>query len=118
MDGRGGADRRAEHGGGELKGPQRIDRALDGVLDRLGLAQAVERHGVFREWDARVGPEIARAARPHRVDGDTLIVRVATSAWLNELSLRQGELLRRLNAGRNRSRIQRLVFRLDPEAEG
>jgi hypothetical protein len=52
------------------------------------------------------------------VDGDTLIVRVTSSAWLNELSLRQGEILRRLNAGRRRSAVQRLVFRLDPEAKG
>ena len=101
-----------------MKAPRRLDSALDSVLDRLGLAQAVEQHGVFREWEERLGPEIARAAHPHRVDGDTLIVRVTTSAWLNELSLRQGELLRRLNAGRSRSTIHRLVFRLDPEAKG
>ena len=101
-----------------MKGPKRLDTALDSVLDALGLAQGVERHSVFREWEQRLGPEIARAAHPHRVDGDTLIVRVATSAWLNELSLRQGELLRRLNAGRSRSSVRRLVFRLDPEAKG
>ncbi|HJU86284.1 MAG TPA: DUF721 domain-containing protein, partial [Gemmatimonadota bacterium] len=97
-----------------MKGPRRLDTAIDSVLDALGLAQAVERHAVFREWEERLGPEIAQAAQPHRVDGETLIVRVATSAWLSELSLRQGELLRRLNAGRRRSSIRRLVFRLDP----
>lgn len=101
-----------------MKGPRRLDAALDEVLDRLDLTGAVERHAVFREWEERLGPEIARAAHPHRVDGDTLIVRVTTSAWLNELSLRQGELLRRLNAGRRRSSVRRLVFRLDPEAKG
>ena len=74
-----------------MKGPKRLETVLDSVLDALGLAQGVERHSVFREWEQRLGPEIARAAHPHRVDGDTLIVRVATSAWLNELSLRQGE---------------------------
>ena len=101
-----------------MKGPKRLGAELDAVLERIGLAQAVERHSVFGEWEKRVGPEIARAARPHRVDGDTLIVRVATSAWLNELSLRQAELLERLNAGRRRSSVGRLVFRLDPEAKG
>jgi predicted nucleic acid-binding Zn ribbon protein len=105
-------------GGGRVKGPRRLDSALDSVLESLGVAQAVERHAVFREWEERLGPEIARAAHPHRVDGETLIVRVTTSAWLNELSLRQGELLKRLNAGRRRSSIRRLVFRLDPEAKG
>jgi predicted nucleic acid-binding Zn ribbon protein len=101
-----------------MRTPRRLGTELDAVLERIGLARAVERHSVFREWEERVGAEIARAARPHRVDGDTLIVRVASSAWLNELSLRQAELLRRLNAGRSRSSVQRLVFRLDPEAKG
>jgi predicted nucleic acid-binding Zn ribbon protein len=101
-----------------LKGPRRLDTALDSVLDALGLSQAVEQHAVFRQWEERLGPEFARAARPHRVDGETQIVRVATSAGLNELSLRQGELLKRLNAGRSRSSVRRLVFRLDPEAKG
>jgi len=101
-----------------MRSPKRLGTELDAVLERLGLARAIERHSVFREWEERVGPEIARAARPHRVDGDTLIVRVASSAWLNELSLRQTELLGRLNAGRTRSSVGRLVFRLDPEAKG
>lgn len=99
-------------------GPRRLGDALDGVLERLGLGAVVERHEVFREWDDRVGAEIARVTRPHRVDGDTLIVKVTHSAWINELSLRQGELLRRLNEGRERSRVKRLLFRLDPEAKG
>ena len=99
-------------------GPERLGDALQGVLERLGIAPAVERHDVFRDWEDRVGEEIARVARPHRVDGDTLIVKVAHSAWINELSLRQNELLRRLNEGRSRSAVKRLLFRLDPEAKG
>lgn len=99
-------------------GPRRLADALDGVLERLGLAGVVERHEVFRDWEARVGPEIARVARPHRVDGDTLIVKVGHSAWINELSLRQREILQRLNAGRSKSTVKRLLFRLDPEAKG
>lgn len=96
--------------------PVAIGDALDGVLSRIGAARAVEHHDVFRDWNARVGPEIAKAARPHRVDGDTLVVRVVHSAWLNELSLRQNELLERINAGRRSTRVRRILFRLDPES--
>lgn len=97
--------------------PRRIGTALDEVLDRLGLAAVVERHGVFLDWEERVGAEIGRVARPYRLDGDTLIVRVASSAWVNELSLRQNEILARINRGR-RGGVRRLVFRLDPDAKG
>ncbi len=102
----------------DSSGPRRLGDALEEVLERLGIAPAVERHEVFRDWDECVGEEIARVARPHRVDGDTLIVKVAHSAWINELSLRQKELLARLNEGRSRSVVKRLLFRLDTEAKG
>lgn len=99
------------------RGPRPIGPELDGVLRRLGVAQVVEQHAVFREWTERVGAEIARAARPHRVDGDTLIVLVRDSTWMTELSLRQRELLARLNAGREHSAVQRILFRLDPSPD-
>lgn len=96
--------------------PRRIGHELDAVLDRLGVGSVVEQHAVFGEWAERVGAEIARAARPHRVDGETLIVLVRDSAWMNELSLRQQELLASINAGREKSAVRRILFRLDPDA--
>jgi predicted nucleic acid-binding Zn ribbon protein len=85
---------------------------IDAVLDRLGVGGVVERHAVFGEWAERVGPEIARVTRPHRVDGDTLIVMVRDSSWMNELSLKSREILARVNAGRGRSEVKRILFRL------
>lgn len=95
-----------------------IAGVLDTVLDDLGVASAIEQHAVFREWESRVGREIARAAKPHRVDGETLLVNVTSSAWMSELSLRQNELLERLNRGRRRTCVKRLIFRMDPRAKG
>lgn len=97
---------------------RRIGGVLDSVLEDLGVASAVEHHAIFREWESRVGREIARAAQPHRVDGETLLVNVASSAWMSELSLRQNELLERLNRGRRKTRVRRLIFRIDPRAKG
>lgn len=103
------------------KGTRRVRRiggVLDTVLDDLGVASAIEQHSVFREWESRVGREIARAAKPHRVDGETLLVNVSNSAWMSELSLRQNDLLERLNRGRRRTCVKRLIFRMDPRAKG
>ncbi len=90
---------------------------IDRVLARLGVDEVVDRHRVFGEWSDLVGVEIARAARPQRLDGDVLIVGVANSAWMSELSLRRIEILRSLNAGRTRGKIRKLIFRLDPEID-
>lgn len=98
--------------------PRPIEGALDRVLDRMGLGEVVERYAVFRDWPERVGREIARVTEPHRVDGDTLIVKVTSSAWAGELSLRQNEILERVNEGRTRTRVRRILFRVDPELKG
>jgi predicted nucleic acid-binding Zn ribbon protein len=102
----------------ERRQPTSVGQELDAVLDRLGLGVVVESHAIFGDWAARVGPDIARAARPHRVDGETLIVLVRDSAWMSELSLRQQELLARVNAGREKSVVRRILFRLDPDPDG
>lgn len=103
---------------GRRKHARRVGTVIDRVLEQLSLEDVVEQHRVFREWETRVGREIARAARPHRLDGSTLIVHVENAAWMNELSLRQGDVLKRLNRGRKRTRIERLILRLDPGTRG
>lgn len=119
--------RRADHGsgGGGLKvavrsraAARRVGSVIDKVLARLGVDEVVDRHRVFGEWPERVGAEIARAARPQRLDGDVLMVGVVSPAWMSELSLRRVEILKSLNAGRTRGKIRKVIFRLDPEIEG
>lgn len=101
----------------ERTAARKVGSVIDTVLARLGVAEVVDRHGAFSEWPERVGPEIARAARPQRLDGDVLIVGVTSPAWMSELSLRRTEILRALNAGRTRGKIRKVIFRLDPEIE-
>ncbi|HEY8074222.1 MAG TPA: DUF721 domain-containing protein [Labilithrix sp.] len=50
------------------------------------------------EWRAAVGPRIADRARPAAIERDTLVVRVATSVWANELQMLSAQLLERLRA--------------------
>ncbi len=102
----------------ERTAARKVGTVIDKVLARLGVAEVVDRHRVFGEWRERVGAEIARSARPQRLDGDVLIVGVASPAWMSELSLRRIEILKSLNAGRTRGKIRKVIFRLDPEIEG
>lgn len=93
--------------------PRLLGSSLPRVIEGLGLGPAFEDARMFEEWGAAVGPEIARVAHPHRLDGSTLIVHVKHSAWMNELSLRRSEILSRINAGRRRRKLTRLIFRID-----
>jgi predicted nucleic acid-binding Zn ribbon protein len=90
--------------------PQLVGDVLARFLDNSGLEPKVETAGVLAGWEARVGPQIAAVTRPLRVSEGTLFVAVATSPWMMELNLMKGDLLRHVNAGLKKGKIQQIVF--------
>ncbi len=90
--------------------PQPVGEVLSKFLARSGLAAKVEAASVVLEWEQLVGPQIAAVTEPLRVSQGVLFVAVMTSAWMMELTLMKGELLARLNAGKQQGKIQQIVF--------
>ena len=93
--------------------PQLVGDLVSRLLDQKGIAAKVEAASVVPEWPELVGPQISAVTRPQRVSEGTLFVAVATSAWMMELNLMKGELMRRLNAGKREGRIKQVVFVMD-----
>lgn len=91
-------------------GPVRVGELVEEVLDRAGVREQIARNAALEDWEERVGEAIARVTRARRVSGATLIVEVASSAWLMELDMMKREIMARINAGRKGGRIERLVF--------
>lgn len=80
--------------------PVAVAEALRAYLDRAGLTRRLSQAQVIPDWVALVGPQIAAVTTPERVTPDgTLFVRVATSAWMNELQLMAPDILARINRG-------------------
>ena len=94
-------------------------RLLGDLRRQEPWARKLSRHRVFRVWEAAVGEGLARVARPAAVRGGRLFVEVSDSAWVQELKLRESELLKRLNEALGREEFTGLTFRLGewaPEA--
>lgn len=111
---RGGRRRRRKSEGD----PSPIRGLVGAILKKLGVAEQVERAAVFSEWEDRVGEKIAERARPVRLNGGTLFVEVESSSWMMELQMMKRELMKRLNAGRESGRIEKLVFVQGGAADG
>jgi predicted nucleic acid-binding Zn ribbon protein len=80
-----------------------------GVLADAGIADRVAQASVVPEWASLVGERIAAVTEPLSVGGDgTLWVAVASHAWMTELSLMEPELLRALNAAKDRPPVLRI----------
>jgi len=67
---------------------------------------------IRREWRSLVGPEIARRCQPRELKNGTLEVIVDNSPWLQELALREAELLSRLTHRYGADAIRSLRFSL------
>lgn len=90
-----------------------VGEALRGYLARAGLATRLAQAQAIPEWPRLVGPQIASVTQPESVTPDgTLFVRVATSAWMNELQLMTPQIMAALNGGRDGGRIARIRWLL------
>ncbi|MBE3590943.1 MAG: DUF721 domain-containing protein [Firmicutes bacterium] len=107
---------------------ERLGPALDRALARLGLKPAADRQAAVRLWDEVAGAELRRHAQAVAVRGEVLEVRVADSAWANQIALLKQDLLDRLNARLAPARLRDLRVRVgrvaapgagdDPAGEG
>jgi len=75
-------------------GPQKVFDLLQGTLGRYGLKRKLEKYALFPEWNLVVGEDIAKVSEPVKIiHGKILLVRVASSAWAEELSFKKQEIL-------------------------
>lgn len=67
--------------------------AVKALLKFHGISDEIRAQRVLTEWSDLVGPRIAERTRPHGVSERTLVIEVASSAWLQELNLLRPQIL-------------------------
>ena len=94
-------------------GPRSAKDAIGAALAFHGISDAVRAQRVHTEWSDLVGPKIAARTRPQHIDGKTLVIEVASSAWLHELTLLRAQILAGLLERLGPPKLfEDLVFRL------
>ena len=92
---------------------RKVQEVLAAYLAKSGLGRRLAQAQVIPDWPRLVGPQIDAVTCPESVSPDgTLFVRVATSAWMNELQLMAPEIMARVNAGRGPGRIKTIFWLL------
>ncbi len=87
-----------------------VGTLVEATLAKLGIADRVERAGAIANWPELVGERIAQVARPAGISHSTLFIEVDSASWRMELNMLRPELLAKLNAGRDRAPIEKIVF--------
>ena len=90
-----------------------IGELLEGMLPPAAAGPAVG--PVARAWPEAVGPAVAAAAWPARIDREgVLVVHCSSSLWVGELGFLQDELLAKLRASLGSKAPAGVRFRLGP----
>lgn len=89
--------------------PVGIAEAIEKFLANSGLGPRLAQAEAVTLWPEMVGAQIAAVTQARGVGPDgTLLVAVRTSAWMNELSLREPDILRAMRANAEGLRIRRI----------
>ena len=74
-----------------------LDSALGELVQGLGIDKKLQEYEAVVQWDAVVGKRIAEMTSATKIQQGILLVRVKTSTWRNELTMRKKEIIDRLN---------------------
>ncbi|MES2524655.1 MAG: DUF721 domain-containing protein [Gemmatimonadota bacterium] len=100
-------------GDGSKRRPAAMGDVISAVLKQAGLTDRVAQARVIPEWPRLVGVQIAAVTEPLHLQQDgTLVVMVATSAWMQELTLLEPELLSSLNRDASRPPVSKVRWML------
>lgn len=89
---------------------------LKDVLTQLPQVSRLQEYRVWTMWEKVVGEDIARVARPLRIQNGKLFVIVSHPACLQELQFAKGRITAQLNQQVGRAVIKRIFFVIgDPD---
>ena len=67
------------------------------MLRDTGMEETAKRYEAITKWEEIVGPKVAAVTIPERVSHGNLIVKVTSSVWKYELTMRKQEILKKIH---------------------
>jgi predicted nucleic acid-binding Zn ribbon protein len=92
--------------------PELVSSVLKKALESLNLETQFRKYSVWEYWNDIVGKRVAEKAEPSHMMGDTLVVKVTSHPWMNELSLMKPILLEKIRKRIEGCPIKNIRFEL------
>lgn len=84
----------------------------------MGLEEKVWQQALLNEWSQLVGEQVARRARPGKIQNKILTIFVTSSVWLNELTrYSKPQMLKNLQARFGTDLIRDIRLQPDPDVQ-
>ncbi len=89
---------------------ERLGELLNISLKRLDLDSRLADYGVWTIWNHAVGSAIARNAQPEKIRNGTLIVKVSSPVWMQQLQFMKEMIAAKLNEQLKRNVVKNIFF--------
>jgi predicted nucleic acid-binding Zn ribbon protein len=92
--------------------PVPIGDVIKGVFERMDKERGLSRESIDDHWREIVGEKGFEHSKPAALRKGVLLVRVDSSAWLQDLVMRKRALLKGLKRALGKDRISEIQFRI------
>ena len=86
--------------------------ALENFLKEKKWSKKIKGYQIISDWENLVGKEIAQASQPIKIQDKCLFLAVKSNVWANELNLRKGELIEKINRKAGEKIISNIMFKI------
>ena len=80
-------------------------------LDDSPIGKKIKNYQVIEQWNEIVGDQISKISVPDKIENHVLRVKVNSSVWRHELSLRKKEIIDKINSTFKEEIVKDIIFR-------
>lgn len=86
--------------------------ALESFLKKKKWIKKIKGYQIIDNWENLAGKEIALSSQPIKIQDKCLFLAVKSNVWANELNLRKGELIGKINQEAGEKIISNILFKV------
>ncbi|MEA2087564.1 MAG: DUF721 domain-containing protein [Candidatus Caldatribacteriota bacterium] len=86
--------------------------ALEDFLKEKKWGKKIKGYQIIGNWKNLAGKEIAQSSQPVKIEDRCLFLAVKSNVWANELNLRKGELIEKINREAGEEIISNILFKV------
>ena len=87
-------------------------QALEEFFKEKKWSKKIKGYQIISNWENLAGKEIAQSSQPIKIQDKCLFLAVKSNVWANELNLRKGELIEKINREAGETIISNILFKI------
>jgi predicted nucleic acid-binding Zn ribbon protein len=87
-------------------------QALEEFFKEKKWSKKIKGYQIISNWENLAGKEIAQSSQPIKIQDKCLFLAVKSNVWANELNLKKGELIEKINREAKEKIISNILFKV------